>query len=86
MQRCRTHERPDWQAKFAALGFAFHSADGGYWDESACYRFSAGEIDAIDAAARDEIGAALAAAEAAPWPEASAAYEDVIDTGAGRWR
>jgi pyruvate dehydrogenase E1 component alpha subunit len=47
---------------------------------------AAGEVDAIDAAARDEIGAALAAAEAAPWPEASAAYEDVIDTGAGRWR
>jgi pyruvate dehydrogenase E1 component alpha subunit len=52
---------------------------------------SAGEVDAIDAAAQAEIAAALAAAEAAPWPAASAAYEDVMTTmaseaGAGPWR
>jgi acetoin:2,6-dichlorophenolindophenol oxidoreductase subunit alpha len=52
---------------------------------------SAGEVDAIDAAAQAEIAAALAAAEAAPWPAASAAYEDVMttmasDAGAGPWR
>ncbi|MBS0316595.1 MAG: thiamine pyrophosphate-dependent dehydrogenase E1 component subunit alpha [Proteobacteria bacterium] len=44
------------------------------------------EIDRIIDAARAEIAHALAAAEAAPWPEAGAAYEQVQDTGAGMWR
>jgi pyruvate dehydrogenase E1 component alpha subunit len=47
---------------------------------------SGSDIDAVDAAARAEIDHALAQAEAAPWPEASAAYEDIMDTGAGVWR
>ena len=51
----------------------------------------AAEIDAIDAAAQAEIAAALAAAEAAPWPVAAEAYDDVMttlatDAGAGAWR
>ena len=45
-----------------------------------------GDVDAIDAAAQVEIAAAMAAAEAAPWPDAAAAYEDICDTGAGTWR
>ena len=45
------------------------------------------ELDAIDTAARAEVDDAMAIAEAAPWPEASAAYEDVVDTGGrGPWR
>jgi len=40
----------------------------------------------IDAEVEAEIARALAAAEAAPWPAAQAAYEDVISTGAGQWR
>ncbi len=47
---------------------------------------SGAEVDAIDAAARSEIDAALAVADAAPWPEASAALEDVVTTGAGQWQ
>ncbi|MEP6875405.1 MAG: thiamine pyrophosphate-dependent dehydrogenase E1 component subunit alpha [Burkholderiales bacterium] len=47
---------------------------------------SVGDVDAIDAAAQAEIAAAMRAAEAAAWPEASAAFEDVITTGAGTWR
>ena len=43
-------------------------------------------IDTIDAVARAEIDLALAAAEAAPWPDAATAYTDVQDTGAGQWR
>jgi len=43
-------------------------------------------LDAIDAAAKAEVDAALARAEAAPWPDSSAAYTDVQDTGAGQWR
>ncbi len=30
MERRESPARADWQAKFAALGFSFHSADGGY--------------------------------------------------------
>jgi pyruvate dehydrogenase E1 component alpha subunit len=36
-------------------------------------------------AARAEVQAALATADAAPFPDASRAYTDVLDTGAGRW-
>jgi len=44
------------------------------------------ELDALDRAAADEIQAALAAANEAPWPDAAAAFTDVQDTGAGQWR
>jgi len=47
---------------------------------------AAAAIDAIDRDALGEIERALAAAEAAPWPEASAAYDDVMNSGAGVWR
>jgi len=43
-------------------------------------------IDAIDAAAKAEIDAAMVEAEAAPWPESAAAYTDIQNTGAGQWR
>ena len=44
------------------------------------------EIDTIDRAALAEIEHALEVAEAAPWPEASAAYDEVMNSGAGVWR
>lgn len=47
---------------------------------------SAAALDALDRAAADEIEAALAAANEAPWPEAASAFTDVQDTGAGQWR
>jgi pyruvate dehydrogenase E1 component alpha subunit len=47
---------------------------------------TAGDVDAIDSAARAEIADAMAAAEAAPWPLPGDAYEDIINTGAGTWR
>lgn len=37
------------------------------------------------AAARQEVAAAVASADAAPAPDASAAYTDIQDIGAGRW-
>jgi len=46
----------------------------------------AAQGEAIVAAARAEVQHALAVADAAPWPDASAAYTDVLDSGAGRWR
>jgi pyruvate dehydrogenase E1 component alpha subunit len=47
---------------------------------------AAASLDAIENAARDEVDTALAIADAAPWPEAEAAFTDVQTTGAGQWR
>ena len=44
------------------------------------------QIAVIDAEAKREIDAALATAEAAPWPQVAAAYTDIADTGAGVWK
>jgi pyruvate dehydrogenase E1 component alpha subunit len=44
------------------------------------------KLEAIGREAQAEIAAALAAAHAAPLPDPRAAYEEVQDTGAGRWR
>ena len=51
MQREERIPRVDWPAKVEALGFDFHTIDGEtYWDERACYRFTAAEVDRIEAA------------------------------------
>jgi TPP-dependent pyruvate/acetoin dehydrogenase alpha subunit len=44
------------------------------------------QLEALGREARAEVAAALAAANAAPLPDPKAAYEEVQDTGAGRWR
>jgi glutathionylspermidine synthase len=51
MQRERIEPRAGWQQKVEALGFGYHTIGGEtYWDESACYRFSAAEIDRLEEA------------------------------------
>ena len=52
MERLAVEPRPDWRAHVERdLGFAFHTIGGApYWDETACYRFSPGEIDALEEA------------------------------------
>jgi glutathionylspermidine synthase len=50
MQREERVPRVDWPRKVEELGFLFHSMDGVYWDERACYRFSAEEVDRLEAA------------------------------------
>lgn len=45
----------------------------------------AAELDAIENLAQAEVDAALAEADAAPWPDAQAAFSDVQNTGAGQW-
>jgi pyruvate dehydrogenase E1 component alpha subunit len=44
------------------------------------------EAASIRRDAEEEVKRALAAAAAAPWPDASGAYTDIQDTGAGQWR
>jgi len=54
-------------------------------DAFAAHGLDAAARAAIRAAAQAEIAAAVATATAAPWPDASAAYSDVQDTGGDRW-
>jgi glutathionylspermidine synthase len=42
--------RANWREDCEAIGFSYHSIDGVYWDESRCYRFTAAEIDTLEAA------------------------------------
>jgi pyruvate dehydrogenase E1 component alpha subunit len=46
---------------------------------------AAAALDAIENTASDEVATALAAADAAPWPDAAAAFTDVQTIGAGQW-
>jgi len=55
-------ERADWRHQFEDLGFHFHSADGRYWDERACFRFDTDEIDRLEAATEELHRLCLAAA------------------------
>jgi pyruvate dehydrogenase E1 component alpha subunit len=43
------------------------------------------DLQAIDQAAAGEVQQAMAQADAAPWPEAQAAYTDIQTTGEGQW-
>jgi glutathionylspermidine synthase len=55
MQRVPLPVRPDWREKVEAKGLTWHTAEGGqpYWDESAYWRFTAEEVDRIEAATND---------------------------------
>ena len=44
------------------------------------------QADAIDAEATAEIATAVKTAEAAPWPAAAEAYEDIMTIGQGVWK
>ena len=61
MERQVLAPRPDWQKQLESVGFHFHSLGGAYWDESACYRFSADEIDTLEAATSELHAMSLAA-------------------------
>ena len=47
---------------------------------------AAAQAAQIDEEAQTEIRAALATADAAPWPDAAEAYKDVLTVGEGTWR
>ena len=65
MQRHRCHPRPAWRKKVTEVGLTYHSHEAGpYWDESACYEFSAPEIDALESAAHSLHYLCIDAAEA----------------------
>src|SRR5437870_314147 len=53
MERRVSQPRPDWQRRVESHGLHFHSCPVPYWNESACYHFSAREIDILEQAAND---------------------------------
>jgi glutathionylspermidine synthase len=55
--------RTNWREDCEAIGFTYHSVDGVYWDESRCYRFTADEIDELEAAAAELHARSLDAVE-----------------------
>ena len=67
MQRTNVRPRDGWQARVEAQGLTFHSpsamAPRTYWDESAAYRFTAAEVDTLEAAANELQTMCLAAAQ-----------------------
>ncbi len=50
MQRVLRAPRPDWQRRVEEAGFPIHSADGPYWDESACWVFTPGDVGVLERA------------------------------------
>ena len=67
MRRIGISPRADWQTKVESVGLTYHSpeimAPRTYWDESACYEFTAAEIDTLEAAANTMQEMCLAAAQ-----------------------
>jgi glutathionylspermidine synthase len=50
MERLDVSPRRNWREDCEAVGFTYHSMDGVYWDEAHCYRFTADQIDQLEAA------------------------------------
>lgn len=48
MKRITVAPRPDWQNEMARIGFNYHSIDGNYWQEDACYVFTESQIDLLE--------------------------------------
>jgi glutathionylspermidine synthase len=64
MQRHHRIPRPDWPAKVESVGLTFHSHETGpYWDESACYAFTAAEVTELESAGAELHQLYLRAAE-----------------------
>lgn len=73
MERLEIEPRPGWQARVEARGFPLHTAEGPYWDESACYRLTPAEVGVLERAtaaleelALDAVGFAI---ESGTWWE-----------------
>jgi glutathionylspermidine synthase len=89
MRREARQPRPNWRQRCEEAGFSFHSMGGTYWDESAAYRFSAGQVDRIEAASEEIHRLCLAAAEEAVRARRFAEFAippDFHDVVAQSWR
>jgi glutathionylspermidine synthase len=65
MKRHTRQPRLDWRERVERVGLTFHSHETGpYWDESACYEFTAREVNELEVAANDLHFRCIDAAEA----------------------
>ncbi len=65
MKRHLCQPRTDWREKVESIGLTYHSHDAGpYWDESAAYELTAGEVNELEAAANTLHFLCIDAAEA----------------------
>ncbi len=63
MRREQRTPRFGWQDRVSSQGLTFHTPNGvPYWDESVCYRFTAKEVDELEAATNELQEMCLAAA------------------------
>lgn len=53
MKRVFVNPRPDWQERLDKIGFYYHSVDGNYWQENACYVFNLAQIETIETATQE---------------------------------
>lgn len=65
MKRHSCKPRDNWQTKVENIGLTYHSHETGpYWDESACYELTAGEVNVLEEAANKLHFLCIDAAEA----------------------
>jgi len=48
VRREKRAARANWRQRCEDAGFSFHSMGGTYWDETACYAFTADEVDRLE--------------------------------------
>src|SRR4051794_6957308 len=64
MQRIPVSPRAKWQRIVEEHGLIWHSVDGQpYWNESACYRFTAAQVDTLEAATAELYRICMSAAQ-----------------------
>ena len=63
MRRMASTPRSNWQSKVEAAGLTWHTPDQPYWNESAFYRFTAKEVELLEAAANELEQMSLAAVQ-----------------------
>jgi glutathionylspermidine synthase len=50
VERLERTPRPDWQRRVEEVGFPIHTADGPYWDESACWLLTPADVEVLERA------------------------------------
>jgi glutathionylspermidine synthase len=63
MRRVASPPRADWQSKVEAAGLTWHTPGQPYWNESAFYQFTVGEVDVLEAASNELEAISLAAVQ-----------------------
>lgn len=63
MRRLPSTPRLDWRRKLESIGFLFHTMEGVYWNENACYVFDMAEVDALEEASNELQRLCLAAVD-----------------------